>query len=103
MLERPEEMDELTLHELHQESKLTPEKPDKTLVRGEWYEDVDKDTEEDTTDLRVLEHYGEGCLNSTDRATKQSRLAAGKIDLANEIAMLIYRNGLVFDVRTDSS
>lgn len=103
MLERPEEVDELTLYELHQDSTLTPESAEETLARGEWYEDMDEDTEEDGTDLRVLEHYGDECLNSTDQALKKSRLGAGKIDLANEIAMLIYRNGLVFDVKTDSS
>lgn len=102
MLERPEEVDELTLYEVHQGSRLSPEGAEETLVRGE-YEDMDEDTEEDSADLRVWEHYGEECLNSTDQAQKKSRLGARKIEMANEIALLIYRNGLVFDVKTDSS
>lgn len=102
MLDRPEEMDELRVYELHQESKLTPESAEENLVRGEWYEDMDEDTEGDSTDLRVLEHYRDECLNSTHPALKKSRSGAGKVDLANEIAMLIYRNGLVLDVKTDS-
>lgn len=94
-----EEVDELSLHELHQEGQTSPERAEETLLRGEWYEDTD----EDSTDVRVLEHYTDEDLNSTDQAPKKSRLGAVKIDLGNEIAMLIYRNGLVFDVKTDSS
>lgn len=97
VLERPEEVDELRLFQLKEESA------EEMQVRGEWYEDTDGDTEEDGTDLRVSEHYGDERLNSTDEALKNSRVGAGKVDLANEIAMLTYRNGLLFDVKTDSS
>lgn len=95
-------MDELTLYELQQEKRLTPEGAEETLVRGE-YEDMDEDTKEDSADSRVWEHYGDEGLNSTEQALKKSRSETRKTELANEIAMLIYRNGLVCDVKTDSS
>lgn len=102
MLERPEEVDELTLYELQQENRLTPDGAEETLVRSE-YEDMDEDMKEDSADARVWEHYGDEGLNSTEQALKKSRSETRKTELANEIAMLIYRNGLVFDVKTDSS
>lgn len=102
MLERPEEVDELTLYELQQENRLTPEGAEETLVGGE-YEDMDEDTKEDSAESKVWEHYGDEGLNSTEQTLKKSRSETRKTELANEIAMLIYRNGLVFDVKTDSS
>ncbi|KAI3368646.1 hypothetical protein L3Q82_025652, partial [Scortum barcoo] len=105
MLEGKEEVHDLTLHQIHPEGKPVPEdsQETKTLCGGEW----DEGTDEDKENERESGASDDECLSpsSTDQPSKSSR-EGETTDLAqvdNEIAMLIYRNGLVFDVKTDST
>ncbi|XP_051232477.1 leukemia inhibitory factor receptor isoform X12 [Dicentrarchus labrax] len=105
MLERKEEVHELTLHQLHPERKSLPEDAEETPVfRGKWDDGTDEDAEDERGDSRMPGGSSDECL-STDQALRSSR--EGEMtdmdQVDNEIAMLIYRNGLVFDVKTDST
>ncbi|XP_075944284.1 oncostatin-M-specific receptor subunit beta isoform X1 [Anarhichas minor] len=93
-LEGKEEVHKLTLHQ-HPEDKSVPEDAEETTVlTREWDEGTDVD---DGVDSMMSE-------GTSDEALRSSR--EGEItdleQVDNEIAMLIYRNGLVFDVKTDS-
>ncbi|KAF3835255.1 hypothetical protein F7725_027813 [Dissostichus mawsoni] len=106
-LERKEEVDELTLLQLHPEVKSVPEDAEESVVlAGEWEEDTDEDEDNERWDSRMLGGSSDECLSagSTGEALRSSR--EGEItdveQLDNEIAMLIYKKGLVFDVKTDS-
>lgn len=89
MLEEKEEVDELTLHP---QSKSAPV----AILRAECEDSSDEDVENGASD---------GCPSpgSSDQALRSSTV--GEITdverLDNEIEMLIYRNGLVFDAKTD--
>ncbi|XP_049444769.1 uncharacterized protein il12rb1 isoform X1 [Epinephelus fuscoguttatus] len=108
ILERKEEtVYELTLLQLHPEGKSVPEDTEETtILTREWDDDTDNDLEGERGDSRMSGGISDECLSPglTDEALKSSR--EGEISeleqLDNEIAMLIYRNGLVFDVKTDS-
>lgn len=107
MLERKEEVDELTLHQLHPEGNSAPEGAEETtIVGGDWDDDTDEDTEHERGDSRMSGGTSDECLSpgSTDQALRSSKEAeiTDLEQVDNEIAMLIYRNGLVFDVKTDS-
>ncbi|KAL6108134.1 il12rb1 [Pungitius sinensis] len=95
-LEGKEQVDDLTLHHLP-EVKPAPEDAEETT--GEDGSDLD-----DRVDSMMLEGISDECLGSTDEAMRSSR--EGEMNdlkqIDNEIAMLIYRNGLVFDIQTDS-
>ncbi|XP_034385768.1 interleukin-12 receptor subunit beta-1 [Cyclopterus lumpus] len=97
-LEGKEEVDELTLHK-HPEDKSFPEDAEEaTVLTREWDDGTDED---DGVDSMMSE---DECPSSTHEALKSSR-EGEMTDLEqvdNEIAMLIYRNGLVFDVKMDS-
>ncbi|XP_034069039.1 interleukin-31 receptor subunit alpha-like isoform X2 [Gymnodraco acuticeps] len=106
-LERKEEVDELTLLQLHPEVKSVPEDAEESAVlAGEWEEDTDEDEDNERWDSRMLGGSSDECLSpgSTEEALRSSR--EGEItdveQLDNEIAMLIYKKGLVFNVKTDS-
>ncbi|XP_043985798.1 interleukin-31 receptor subunit alpha [Gambusia affinis] len=97
MWERKEEVHAVTLHKLIPEQKLVSEA---TVLKGEWDDEAGRQVEKD------------GCC-SGESDDESSSLASGddtlkKADLKNlehvetELAMLIYRNGLVFDVKSES-
>ncbi|XP_034738233.1 interleukin-12 receptor subunit beta-1 isoform X2 [Etheostoma cragini] len=107
LLERKEEVHELTLHQLSPEGKSVPEDAEETDVfTGEWDDGVDEDMENKRGDSRMSGGSSDQSLDpsSTDEALRSS--IEGEItdleQVDNEIAMLIYRNGLVFDVKMDS-
>lgn len=101
MVEKNEEMDQLMLQQLHSEDKPGPKDPEEnTFLSEDSDTDKDRDTE-DRSDLRLSEEHGDD--SSTDPAVERAR-ETEENDLEqvdNEIAMLIYRNGLVFDMKTD--
>ncbi|XP_039984845.1 interleukin-12 receptor subunit beta-1 [Xiphias gladius] len=102
ILEGKEEVHELTL--LHPEGKSVPEDlGETTALRGEWDDGSDKAVENERDDLRMSEETGDESPGSTDQALGSSREVeiTDLEQVDNEIAMLIYRNGLVFDVKTD--
>lgn len=101
MIERKEEMDELMLQQLHSEDKSDPKDPQETtILGGDWDTDKEGDTE-GRSDSRLSGEPDDD--SSADPAVGRGR-EAEENDLEhvdNEIAMLIYRNGLVFDMKTD--
>lgn len=108
MPERKEEVHELTLLQLHPEVKSVPEDAEETTVlRGDWDDDTDEDVESERGDSSLSGGTSDECLGpgSTDQALRRSKEgeATDLEQLDNEIAMLIYRNGLVFDVKTEST
>ncbi|XP_047192895.1 interleukin-6 receptor subunit beta isoform X2 [Scophthalmus maximus] len=107
MLEGKEELhDELMLLQLHPEGKSVPEDTEEsTALREAW--DAGSDTDVKKTergDSRSSGGSGDDSPDSAGQAPRSSR--EGKTtdldQVDNELAMLIYRNGLVFDVKTDS-
>lgn len=89
------------LQQQHTEDKSGPSDPQETTVLGgDWDADKDGDTE-DRRDSTLS--GGPGDPSSTDAAVGRGREADGNAQeqVDNEIAMLIYRNGLVFDTKTD--
>ncbi|XP_068599590.1 uncharacterized protein il12rb1 [Brachionichthys hirsutus] len=88
-LERTENVDEVTLHQLHLEHDSVSAEAEETTVFGrEWDGGTDEQLNPGSTHqaLRGLREGADTDLEQVD----------------NEIAMLIYRNGLLFDVRPDS-
>lgn len=107
MLERKEEVDKLTLHQLHPEGNSAPEGAEETtVVGGVWDEDTDENIENERGDSRMSggssdEHLSSSSTDPPLRSSKEADMTdLEKVD--NEITMLIYRNGLVFDMKTDS-
>ncbi|KAK1897217.1 Leukemia inhibitory factor receptor [Dissostichus eleginoides] len=106
-LERKEEVDELTLLQLHPEGKSVPEDAEESAVlAGEWEEDTDEDEDNERWDSRMSGGSSDEGLSpgSTGEALRSSREGeiTDVVQLDNEIAMLIYKKGLVFDVKRDS-
>ncbi|XP_022593671.1 interleukin-12 receptor subunit beta-1 isoform X2 [Seriola dumerili] len=104
ILEGKEEVNDLTLLQLHPKVKSVPEDAgETTTLRGEWDHGSDKDMENERGDSRMSGGTSDESPGSTDQALRSSR--EGEItdleQVDNEIAMLIYRNGLVFDVKVD--
>ncbi|KAK9519475.1 hypothetical protein VZT92_022202 [Zoarces viviparus] len=95
-LEGKEEVHKLTLHQ-HPEDKSIPEDAEETTVlTGEWDEGTDEDV-----DGGVDSRMSGGTSDEALRSSREGEMTdLEQVD--NEIAMLIYRNGLVFDVKTDS-
>lgn len=87
MLEGKEEVHELNLEQLHPEN-------------GEWDDGINGFVDDEGGDSRMLGEVSDESCSSLDES-QRSRTDLEQVD--NEIAMLIYRNGLVFDLRTDSS
>ncbi|KAM4575223.1 interleukin-12 receptor subunit beta-2 [Fundulus diaphanus] len=93
MWERKEQVDELTLHQ------IVPDSGEATLLTGDW---------EDGTEWRVEKDGGcsEGSddrrssLASVDETQRQAELKDLE-QVETELAMLIYKNGLVFDVKSE--
>uniref|UniRef100_UPI0037E731E1 oncostatin-M-specific receptor subunit beta n=1 Tax=Semicossyphus pulcher TaxID=241346 RepID=UPI0037E731E1 len=105
MLERKEEVHELTLHKLLTEVKSVPEDFEETTVLGvKWDDGSDEDVETERGDSSMSGEISDEAPGLTDEALRSSK-DRGTTDLEqleSEFAMLIYRNGLVFDVKTDS-
>lgn len=101
MIERNGETDELMLQQLHSEDKPGPTDPEETtFLGGDWDTEKDGDTG-DRSDSRLSEVHGEDSspAPAVGRARETEENDLEQVD--NEIAMLIYRNGLVFDMKTD--
>lgn len=102
MPEEKEEVHELTLLQLHPENKPSvTDTEESTALRGEWDDGDDEDMEDERGDSGMS---GE-TINQSPGSTLRSCGDGEITDLEqvdNEIAMLIYRNGLVFDLKTDS-
>lgn len=104
MLERKEEVHELMLCQLRPEGKCVIEDAEEaTIFREEWDDGTGENLENERRDSRMSGGTSDECLSpgSTDQALRSCR-EEEMTDLDNEIAMLIYRNGLVFDVKVDS-
>ncbi|XP_069377924.1 interleukin-12 receptor subunit beta-1 isoform X2 [Paralichthys olivaceus] len=105
MLERKEEVHKLILLQLHPEGKTVPQEAEETAaLRGKWGSGSDEDEDVDEGDSRMSEGSGDEIPGSTDQKQNSSRVKelTDLEQVDSEIAMLIYRNGLVFDVKTDS-
>ena len=96
-------MHELTLlQQLHPEDGSVPEDPEEpTVLSGEWDHSSDEDLENHSGGSGMSGGTSDEGLNpgSTEEALRSSRDLE---QMDNEIAMLIYRNDLVFDVKADS-
>ncbi|XP_026202073.1 interleukin-12 receptor subunit beta-1 [Anabas testudineus] len=106
ILEEKEEVHELTLLQLHPEVKSSlGDAGECTVLRGDWDDGNDEDMENERGDLRMSGETSDESPGSTDQTLRSCR--EGEItdldQVENEIAMLIYRNGLVFDLKTDSA
>ncbi|XP_041646340.1 interleukin-12 receptor subunit beta-2 isoform X2 [Cheilinus undulatus] len=105
LLDGKEEVYELTLHKLLLEGKsISEEAEDRTVLGEEWDGDMDEDMENERGDSRMSGEINDedpDCIDETLRSSKDGETTDLQ-QLENEFAMLIYRNGLVFDVKTDS-
>ncbi|XP_028259602.1 leukemia inhibitory factor receptor [Parambassis ranga] len=99
MMERKEEVHELTLHHILPAEKTVTEKSSEE-VGEEWDDRTDEDVEDGRSDS---EGSSDECPDFTVQALWSSRKGeVTEIEQAdNELELLIYRNGLVFDVKTD--
>ncbi|KAG7230669.1 hypothetical protein INR49_025386 [Caranx melampygus] len=107
ILERKEEVNDLTLLQPPSpKGKSVPEDVGEiTVLQREWDDGSDEDVENEMTNLRMSGGSSDDRPGSTEQVLRSSReeeiTDLEQVD--NEIAMLIYRNGLVFDVKTDST
>ncbi|XP_041861141.1 tyrosine-protein phosphatase Lar [Melanotaenia boesemani] len=98
-VKRKEEVHEFTLHQLLSEKMTVSEEA--IVPKGEQDYMTDDDVENERSDS---EGSVDECVGpiSTEKALKKQKITdLGQVN--NELAMLIYRNGLVFDAKTDSS
>uniref|UniRef100_A0AAQ5ZG98 Fibronectin type-III domain-containing protein n=1 Tax=Amphiprion ocellaris TaxID=80972 RepID=A0AAQ5ZG98_AMPOC len=96
MLENKEEVHDLTLYQVHSEGKsLSEEAEETTVLGGEWDDGTDEDVENKRSDSGGS---GDECL-SPGSANQALKTDLEQVD--NELTMLIYRTGLVFDMKTD--
>nr|XP_020467655.1 uncharacterized protein LOC109966833 isoform X2 [Monopterus albus] len=104
MVEGKEEVHELMLLRQHPEGKsVSVDAEGTTVLQEEWGDGTAEDVENERGDSSMSGGSSDESLDSTDEVPKSSR-EEEIIDLEaveNEIAMLIYRNGLVFDLKTD--
>ncbi|XP_014835991.1 PREDICTED: interleukin-12 receptor subunit beta-1 [Poecilia mexicana] len=97
MWERKEEVHEVTLHRLIPDQKPVSEA---TVLKGEWDDEAGRQVEKDgccsgeSDDERSSVASGDDTLRKAD--------LKGLEQVETELAMLIYRNGLVFDVKSES-
>ncbi|KAM7409613.1 hypothetical protein PAMA_001210 [Pampus argenteus] len=98
-----EEVHDLTLLQPLAEAKSLPVDAEETTVQ-EWDNDTDEDAENERGHSRISEGTSDMCLSpgSTEQAVRSSR-EEESTEQVDEITMLIYRKGLVFDMKTDSS
>lgn len=102
MWERKEEVHELTLHQIVPEQKSVSEE---TSFRREWDDRTNEPLEAERRDSAGSDDE-RSSLDSTDptlRETKMTELEqVTREQVENELATLIYKNGLVFDVKSES-
>lgn len=103
ILEKKEEVhDELTLLKLYPEGKsVSEEAEDVCVLRDEWDDGTDEDVDHDRS---TLEECSDDCSSpgSTDEEQRNSKGEITDLEqVDNELAMLIYKNGLVFDMKTE--
>ncbi|XP_042273843.1 interleukin-12 receptor subunit beta-2 [Thunnus maccoyii] len=99
-MEKEEKVHELTLHQLPPEHKTLLEDLEESTVQ-ERDDSTDEDPENERGDSQMSEGTSDECLSpgSTEQVLRCSR---EDIEQMDELTMLIYRKGLVFDVKTDS-
>lgn len=106
MLETEEEqVGELTLHRLHSEDKSRPEDAE-TTIREERDDCQDKDAEKDRVGPSISGGtIGKCCSDSAEQPKRGSRdeEMTDTERLDNELMSLLYRKGLVFDMKMDLS
>uniref|UniRef100_A0AAX7VWF2 Fibronectin type-III domain-containing protein n=1 Tax=Astatotilapia calliptera TaxID=8154 RepID=A0AAX7VWF2_ASTCA len=99
---KPEVHDELTLLKLYPEGKsVSEEAEDVRVLRDEWDDGTDEDVDHDRS---TLEECSDDCSSpgSTDEEQRNSKGEITDLEqVDNELAMLIYKNGLVFDMKTE--
>lgn len=105
MHEGKEEVHELMVLQ-HPGEKSDRDNAEETIDLGEeWETGIDKDVEGDGEGLKNAQEISREDPGCTDQLLRRS--TEGEItdleQLDNEIAMLIYKNGLVFDVKADLS
>ncbi|XP_026178715.1 interleukin-12 receptor subunit beta-1 [Mastacembelus armatus] len=104
--EEKEEVHDLMLVQPHPEGKSTSEDAEEAdVLQREWDDTTGEDIDSTRGDSRMSGRINEESHDSTDQELRSSR-EEENTDLKNvdnEIALLIYRNGLVFDMKTDSS
>lgn len=99
LLERTEEVHEVTLVQLHPERSLSEDLEKSKDPNGKQGESSDVDEDDEEKEDRILK-------TGSDKEQPKDSTEEQQTDLdqvQNEIALLIYRNGLVFDVNMDSS
>ncbi|KAM7388002.1 hypothetical protein PAMP_024206 [Pampus punctatissimus] len=99
-----EEVHDLMLLQPLPEAKSLPVDVEETTVQ-EWDNDTDEDVENERGHSRTSEGTSDTCLSpgSTEQAVRSSREEEPTdVEQVDEITMLIYRKGLVFDMKTDS-
>ncbi|KAK2835363.1 hypothetical protein Q5P01_015847 [Channa striata] len=105
MLEEKEEVHDLML--LHPQPELKPVTEDaeeSSFLPLEWDNSADEDMENERGDSKMSEgtSHSADSPDSPDQTLRNSGDITDLEQVDNEITMLIYRNGLVFDVKTDS-
>lgn len=97
MWERKEEVHELTLHQIVPEQKSVSEE---TSFRKDWDDRTDEHLEAEARDSAGSD---DECLSldSADLTLRETQTAELE-QVENELAELIYRNGLVFDRKSES-
>ncbi|XP_047443768.1 interleukin-12 receptor subunit beta-1 [Mugil cephalus] len=103
LLEKKEVVHQLTLYQPHPEEKsFSEEAEEATVLRGECDGEIDEDVDNERSNSTASECVSPG---STDQVMRNSEKGE-TTDLEQvdeELALLIYRNGLVFDLKTDLS
>ncbi|KAF3690768.1 Interleukin-12 receptor subunit beta-1 [Channa argus] len=105
MLEEKEEVDELMLLQPHPEvMPVSEDAEESSVLPMDWSDSSDEDMENDRGDTKMSggTSHGDDDPNSTDQILRNSGDITNLEQVDNEITMLMYRNGLVFDVKTDS-
>ncbi|XP_029939139.1 interleukin-31 receptor subunit alpha [Salarias fasciatus] len=99
--EHKEEVHDLMLQQLHPESRTVCEETEEvTVLGGQWDDRSGEDMKNDNSDSGGSD---EESLSADTLKTTSEREGTDLEQMDSELAILIYRNGLVFDVKTDSS
>lgn len=98
LCERTEEVHELTLHQIVRDNKSASEEV--TALKGEWDGGTEREEEEDGCCSGESDDEGSS-LASRDETVRKAELKDLE-QVETELAMLIYKNGLVFDVKLES-
>lgn len=91
-------MHELTLHQIVPDNKSASE--ELTSLKGEWDDGTEPEEEEDECCSGECDDE-RSSVASRDKTVRKSELKDLE-QVETELAMLIYRNGLVFDVKSES-